>query len=51
MTWTITLKFYRDGLGLPTNGIIGTELEHGAVAFFDLQRGLSLPFGLAKTWP
>ena len=36
------LKFYRDGLGLPTKGILGTEFEHGAVAFFDLQRGLKL---------
>jgi catechol 2,3-dioxygenase-like lactoylglutathione lyase family enzyme len=31
-----TLRFYRDGLGLPTPGIVGTEFEHGAVAFFDL---------------
>src|SRR5258708_310577 len=29
-----SLVFYRDGLGLPTDGIIGTEFEHGAVAFF-----------------
>jgi catechol 2,3-dioxygenase-like lactoylglutathione lyase family enzyme len=36
------LTFYRDGLGLPTQGIIGTEYEHGAVAFFDLQSGLKL---------
>jgi uncharacterized protein len=36
------LTFYRDGLGLPTRGIIGTEFEHGAVTFFDLQRGLKL---------
>ncbi len=36
------LKFYRDGLGLPTRGIVGTEFEHGAVAFFDLQHGLKL---------
>ena len=36
------LKFYRDGLGFPTRGIIGTEFEHGAVAFFDLQNGLKL---------
>ena len=34
------LRFYRDGLGLQTQGIIGTEFEHGAVAFFDLQAGL-----------
>ena len=34
--------FFRDGLGLPTKGIIGQEYEHGAVAFFDLSGGLSL---------
>jgi catechol 2,3-dioxygenase-like lactoylglutathione lyase family enzyme len=37
-----SLEFYRDGLGLPTQGIIGKEFEHGAVAFFDLQAGLKL---------
>lgn len=37
-----SVKFYRDGLGLPTQGIVGTEFEHGAVAFFDLQNGLKL---------
>ena len=36
------VRFYRDGLGLATEGIIGTEFEHGAVAFFDLQSGLKL---------
>ncbi|CAG7646103.1 hypothetical protein PAESOLCIP111_05100 [Paenibacillus solanacearum] len=36
------VKFYRDGLGWPTEGIIGTEFEHGAVAFFDLQAGVKL---------
>ncbi len=40
------LRFYRDGLGLPTRGIVGTEFEHGAVAFFDLQYGLKLAI-----WP
>lgn len=34
--------FYRDGLGFPTEGIVGREFEHGAVAFFDLQSGLRL---------
>lgn len=34
--------FYRDGLGLPTEGIIGREFEHGAVAFFPLAGGLKL---------
>ncbi len=37
-----SLAFYRDGLGLPTQGIVGKEFEHGAVAFFDLQSGLKL---------
>lgn len=40
------LTFYRDGLGLPTPGIVGREFEHGAVAFFDLQHGLKLAI-----WP
>jgi len=40
------VKFYRDGLGLSTAGIVGTEFEHGAVAFFDLQKGLKLAL-----WP
>jgi uncharacterized protein len=37
-----SLKFYKDGLGLPTKGIVGQEFEHGAVVFFDLQSGLKL---------
>lgn len=37
-----SLVFYRDGLGLPTQGIFGTEFEYGAVAFFDLNAGLKL---------
>ncbi|MEO5615680.1 MAG: VOC family protein [Cypionkella sp.] len=36
------LRFYRDGLGLATEGIVGREFEHGAVAFFDLSGGLKL---------
>ena len=40
------VRFYRDGLGLPTQGIIGKEFEYGAVAFFDLQPGLRLAI-----WP
>jgi catechol 2,3-dioxygenase-like lactoylglutathione lyase family enzyme len=40
------LRFYRDGLGLKTDGIIGAEFENGAVAFFDLQGGLRLAL-----WP
>jgi uncharacterized protein len=41
-----SLAFYRDGLGLPTKGIVGREFEHGAVAFFDLQAGVKLAI-----WP
>jgi catechol 2,3-dioxygenase-like lactoylglutathione lyase family enzyme len=41
-----SLRFYRDGLGLQTQGIIGQEFEYGAVAFFDLQPGLKLAI-----WP
>ena len=41
-----SLVFYRDGLGFETDGIIGTEFEHGAVAFFKLQDGLILAI-----WP
>ena len=37
-----SLAFYRNGLGLPTDGIVGREFEHGAVAFFDLAGGLKL---------
>jgi hypothetical protein len=37
-----SLEFYRDGLGLPTEGIIGREFEQGAVAFFTLSGGLKL---------
>ncbi|TMH23353.1 MAG: VOC family protein [Betaproteobacteria bacterium] len=40
------LRFYRDGLDLKTEGIIGTQFEYGAVAFFDLQPGLKLAL-----WP
>ena len=40
------VAFYRDGLGLPTAGIIGQEFEYGAVAFFELASGLRLAL-----WP
>jgi len=41
-----SLHFYRDGLGLVTEGIIGAEFEYGAVVFIDLQPGLKLAL-----WP
>jgi len=37
-----SLAFYRDGLGLPTEGIIGTQFDHGAVVFFDLNHNMKL---------
>jgi uncharacterized protein len=37
-----SLAFYRDGMGLPTEGIIGTEFEDGAVVFFHLNDDLVL---------
>ena len=40
------LAFYLDGLGLPSPGIVGTEFEYGAVAFFELNEGLMLAL-----WP
>ena len=41
-----SVAFYRDGLGLKTEGIIGKEFEYGAVAFFDLEGGARLAL-----WP
>jgi len=41
-----SLAFYRDGLGLPTQGIVGQEFEYGSVAFFQLQDNL-----LLALWP
>ena len=37
-----SLAFYRDGLGLPTDGIIGQEFEDGAVVFFRMNHDLIL---------
>ena len=41
-----SVAFYRDGLGLSTEGVIGSEFENGAVAFFNLHAGLKLAL-----WP
>lgn len=41
-----SVAFYRDGLQMQTQGIIGKEYEYGAVAFFELQGGLKLAL-----WP
>ena len=40
------VSFYRDGLGFATKGIVGAEIENGAVAFFSLESGLKLAL-----WP
>ncbi len=40
------LRFYRDGLGFATEGIVGLEFEHGAVVFIELQAGVRLAL-----WP
>src|SRR3546814_8897289 len=42
----VSLRFYRDGLGFATEGIIGKEFEYGAVVFIELQSGLRLAL-----WP
>lgn len=41
-----SLKFYRDGLGFETEGIIGQQFEHGAVVFIQLSYALKLAL-----WP
>lgn len=40
------VRFYAAGLGLRTDGVVGREFEHGAVAFFDLEGGMRLAL-----WP
>lgn len=40
------LAFYRDGLGLETEGIVGQQFEHGAVVFIQMAGGLVLAL-----WP
>jgi catechol 2,3-dioxygenase-like lactoylglutathione lyase family enzyme len=41
-----SLRFYRDGLGFATEGIVGEQFEFGAVVFIQLQPGLRLAL-----WP
>ena len=41
-----SLAFYRDGMGLKTEGIVGTEFEYGAVVFFEMNEDLILAL-----WP
>jgi catechol 2,3-dioxygenase-like lactoylglutathione lyase family enzyme len=54
-------EFYHNALGLSSQGIVGKEFEHGAIAFFELQNGLQLALyprkslaldaGIAKSAP
>lgn len=37
-----SFKFYHDGLGFPSKGIVGKEFEHGEVAFFEMKNGVTL---------
>jgi uncharacterized glyoxalase superfamily protein PhnB len=37
-----SLKFYCEGLGLHSEGILGQEYEYGAVAFIELQSDIKL---------
>jgi hypothetical protein len=37
-----SVEFYSEGMGFATDGIVGREFEHGAVAFFDLQTDMKL---------
>jgi uncharacterized protein len=37
-----SMKFYQNGLGWKTKGIIGTEFENGEVVLFDLDNGMKL---------
>jgi catechol 2,3-dioxygenase-like lactoylglutathione lyase family enzyme len=41
-----SLKVYRDGLGLESEGLVGEEIEYGAVVFIDLQYDIKLAL-----WP
>jgi catechol 2,3-dioxygenase-like lactoylglutathione lyase family enzyme len=41
-----SIAFYRDGLGFPTEGIVGQKYENGTIAFIDLEGGMRLAL-----WP
>ncbi len=44
-----SLKFYCEGLGLHSEGILGQEYEYGAVAFIELQSDIKLAGGVSKS--
>ena len=37
-----SFKFYNEGLGFPSKGIVGKEFENGEAAFFDLENGFKM---------
>ena len=37
-----SLDFYRDGLGLKSEGIVGEQWEHGAIVLIKLENGMAL---------
>jgi uncharacterized glyoxalase superfamily protein PhnB len=39
---TKSMRFYRDGLGWQTQGVVGAEYENGAVVLFELNNGMIL---------
>lgn len=46
-----SMKFYQEGLGWQTQGIVGTEYENGAVVLFELDNGMVLCLYERKIWP
>ena len=44
-----SLRFYCEGLGFPSEGIVGKEFEYGAVVFIQLQPGLRLALSPRKS--
>lgn len=37
-----SVRFYRDGLGWSTDGVVGSEFDHGEVAFFSMEHSQML---------
>jgi hypothetical protein len=46
------MKFYQDGPGWKTQGIVGTEFENGEIVLFDFDKGMKLSLYERKnlTW-
>jgi hypothetical protein len=43
-----SLRFYREGLGFPTEGIVGKQFEYGAVVSFSFNPACVSLCGLAR---